>query len=34
MIEHSGKIMAEVKTYDQPTYPVSVDGKSIKIKLP
>jgi nitrite reductase/ring-hydroxylating ferredoxin subunit len=34
MIEHSGKIMAEVKTYDQRTYPLSVDGKAIKIKLP
>ena len=33
MIEHSRKTMAEIKTYDQRTYPVSVDGKTIKIRL-
>jgi nitrite reductase/ring-hydroxylating ferredoxin subunit len=33
MIEHARKIMAEIKTYDQQTYPVSVDGKEIRIKL-
>ena len=33
MIEHSAKIMAEVKTYDQRTYEISVDGKSIKLKI-
>ena len=33
LIEHSGKIVAEIKTYDQHTYPDSVDGESIKIKL-
>ena len=34
MIERSGKIMAEVKTFDQRTYPVPVDGKVINMKLP
>lgn len=34
LIEHSAKVVAEIKTYDQHTYPVSVDGESIKIKLP
>ena len=33
MIEHSAKIMAGVKTYDQRTYELSVDGKSIKLKM-
>jgi nitrite reductase/ring-hydroxylating ferredoxin subunit len=33
MIEHAGKIMAEIKTYDQRSYKVSVDGKSIKLKM-
>jgi nitrite reductase/ring-hydroxylating ferredoxin subunit len=33
MIEHSAKIMAEIKTYDQRTYEVSVDGKNIKLKV-
>ena len=33
MIEHSAKIMAEIKTYDQRTYELSVDGKSIKLKM-
>ncbi len=33
MIEHSAKIMAEIKTYDQRTYEISVDGKSIKLKM-
>ncbi len=33
LIEHSAKIVAEIKTYDQHTYPVSVDGETIKIKL-
>lgn len=33
LIEHSAKIMAEIKTYDQRTYEVSVDGKSIKLKI-
>lgn len=33
MMEHSGKIMAEVKTYDQQTYELSVDGKSIKLRV-
>lgn len=32
-IEHSAKIIAEIKTYDQPTYEISVDGKSIKLKM-
>jgi len=32
MIEHSAKIMAEIKTYDQRTYELTVDGKSIKLK--
>jgi nitrite reductase/ring-hydroxylating ferredoxin subunit len=32
-IEHSGKIMAEIKTYDQRTYQLSVDEKTIRIKL-
>jgi len=33
LIEHSAKILAEIKTYDQPSYEVSVDGKSIKLKM-
>lgn len=33
MIEHTAKILAEIKTYDQLTYPVSVDGKAVRIKL-
>jgi hypothetical protein len=33
MIEHSAKIMAEIKTYDQRTYELSVDGKNIKLKI-
>jgi len=33
MIEHSAKIMAEIKTYDQRTYELSVDGKNIKVKI-
>ena len=33
LIEHSAKIMAEIKTYDQRTYQVSVDGKRIKLKI-
>jgi len=33
MMEHVGKIVAEVKTYDQQTYPVSVNDKEIRIKL-
>jgi nitrite reductase/ring-hydroxylating ferredoxin subunit len=33
MIEHSAKILAEIKTYDQRSYEVSVDGKSIKLKV-
>jgi len=32
-IEHSAKIIAEIKTYDQRTYEISVDGKSIKLKM-
>jgi len=34
MIEHAGKIMAEIKTYDQRPYPVSTDGKSVKVHVP
>lgn len=33
LIEHSAKIMAEIKTYDQRTYEVSLDGKSVKLKI-
>jgi nitrite reductase/ring-hydroxylating ferredoxin subunit len=33
MIEHSAKILAEIKTYDQRSYEVSVEGKSIKLKV-
>jgi nitrite reductase/ring-hydroxylating ferredoxin subunit len=33
LIEHSAKILAEIKTYDQRSYEVSVDGKSIKLKV-
>jgi 3-phenylpropionate/trans-cinnamate dioxygenase ferredoxin subunit len=33
MIEHSAKIMAEIKTYDLRSYQVSVDGKTIKLKM-
>ena len=33
LIEHSAKILAEIKTYDQRSYEVSVDGKSIKLKM-
>ena len=33
MIEHSRKIIAEIKTYDQETYELSVNGKSIQLKL-
>jgi nitrite reductase/ring-hydroxylating ferredoxin subunit len=32
-IEHSAKIIAEIKTYDQRTYEISVDGKNIKLKM-
>jgi nitrite reductase/ring-hydroxylating ferredoxin subunit len=32
-IEHSAKIVAEIKTYDQRSYQVSVDGKNIKLKV-
>jgi len=32
-IEHSAKILAEIKTYDQRSYEVSVDGRSIKLKV-
>jgi nitrite reductase/ring-hydroxylating ferredoxin subunit len=32
-IEHSAKIIAEIKTYDQRTYQISVSGKSIKLKI-
>jgi nitrite reductase/ring-hydroxylating ferredoxin subunit len=33
LIEHSAKILAEIKTYDQRTYEVLLDGKSIKLKI-
>lgn len=33
LIEHSAKILAEIKTYDQRTYGLSVDGKNIKLKM-
>ena len=33
MIEHSTKIMAEINTYGQRTYELSVDGKNIKLKI-
>ena len=33
LIEHSAKIIAEIKTYDQRSYEVSVDGKSIKLRV-
>jgi nitrite reductase/ring-hydroxylating ferredoxin subunit len=33
LIEHSAKILAEIKTYDQRSYEVSVDGKNIKLKV-
>jgi len=33
LIEHSAKIIAEIKTYDQRTYKISVDGNSIKLKM-
>jgi nitrite reductase/ring-hydroxylating ferredoxin subunit len=33
MIEHSAKIIADIKTYDQRTYETSVDGQSIKLKM-
>jgi nitrite reductase/ring-hydroxylating ferredoxin subunit len=33
MIEHSRKIIAEIKTYDQQTYEVSVNDKSIQLKM-
>ena len=32
-IEHSAKIVGEIKTYDQRSYEVSIDGKSIKVKV-
>ena len=32
-IEHSAKIIAEIKTYDQRNYEISVDGNSIKLKM-
>jgi nitrite reductase/ring-hydroxylating ferredoxin subunit len=32
-IEHSAKITAEIKTYDQRTYQISVSGKNIKLKI-
>ena len=32
-IEHSARIVAEIKTYDQRSYEVSVYGKSIKLKV-
>lgn len=32
-IEHSAKIIADIKTYDQRSYEASVDGKSIKLKV-
>jgi nitrite reductase/ring-hydroxylating ferredoxin subunit len=32
-IEHSAKIVGEIKTYDQRSYEVSIDGKSIKLKV-
>ena len=33
MIEHSAKIIAEIKTYGQRTYETSVHGRSIKLKM-
>ena len=33
MIEHSRKIIAEIKTYDQQTYEVAVNEKSIQLKM-
>ncbi len=33
MIEHSRKIIAEIKTYDQQTYELSVKEKSIRLKI-
>jgi nitrite reductase/ring-hydroxylating ferredoxin subunit len=33
LIEHSAKILAEIKTYNQRTYEVSVHGKSIKLRM-
>jgi len=32
-IEHSAKILADIKTYDQRRYELSVDGKIIKLKM-
>jgi nitrite reductase/ring-hydroxylating ferredoxin subunit len=32
-IEHSAKIVAEIKTYNQRSYDISVNGKSIKLKM-
>ena len=32
-IEHSAKILADIKTYDQRIYEVSVDGKRISLRV-
>ena len=32
-MEHMGKLMAEVKTYDQRIYETRIEGNAIKIKI-
>lgn len=32
-MEHSGKLMSNIKTYDQPTHEVKVEGTSVKVKI-
>lgn len=32
-LEHAGELMSHIKTYDQQTYEVQVEGNAIKIKM-
>ena len=32
-LEHAGQLMFHIKTYDQPTYEIKVEGTTIKVKI-
>jgi hypothetical protein len=32
-MEHTGQLMSSIKTYDQPTHEIKVEGTSIKVKI-
>jgi hypothetical protein len=32
-LEYAGQLMSHIKTYDQPTYEIKVEGTTVKVKM-